>query len=377
MGKPRFTQIALRLSLVAIVAAACSGEESGSLSTAVDSLDVEETLVRFVGDAEGGAVVLTVCSGVETAAAVGVANAAGQPLNPQTPFRVGSISKTFIGVIILQLVDEGRIDLDRPVSDYLPEAIVGGDVTVRSLLNHRSGLPDFLAQEPFNDDVLAQRDRSFTPDEVLEYVSDLPARTPDRRFSYSNTNYVLLGQVVEMLDGVDLNTALQKRIAEPLDLDATVFASSGTVPEELAAGWSPGVLKGDPNESYESIATSAFAAGALVSTTDDLRRFLVALFEGDLVSEESLAEVIAKSVDGYGYGLGLGQLAPGGPAWLRPTPDGQLPAYGHNGDIFGYTAMMLIEPDTGNIVIALTNNTRLVADDAAPLIAKAAGCHQD
>ena len=367
MGKPRFTQIALRLSLVAIVAAACSAE----------SLDVEETLARFVGDAEGGAVVLTVCSGVETAAAAGVANAAGQPLNPQTPFRVGSISKTFIGVIILQLVDEGRIDLDRPVSDYLPEAIVGGDVTVRSLLNHRSGLPDTTDQEPFNDDVLAQRDRSFTPDEVLEYVSDLPARTPDRRFSYSNTNYVLLGQVVEMLDGVDLNTALQKRIVEPLDLEATVFASSGTVPEELAAGWSPGILKGDPNESYKSIATSTFAAGDLVSTTDDLRRFLAALFEGDLVSEESLAEVIAKSVDGYGYGLGLGRLAPGGPAWLRPTPDGQLPAYGHNSNAAGGTAMMLIEPDTGNIVIALTNNTRLVADKAAPLIAKAAGCHQE
>ena len=366
--------------LIAVAAllspAACASEDGGSatsrtagssaVSTArsdppaasiAGTFALDELLVEFVGGQDGGVAALIVRNGATSTAATGVANAAGDPVTPVTPFRVGSISKPFVATMILQLVDEGRVDLDQPLSTYLPDTPIGDEVTIRALLSHRSGLPNYTDIDVAINDALADRSRQFTPDEILGYIDSIPASEPDQRFAYSNTNYILLGQLIEQLDGTDLNTALHNRITGPLRLAATHFATGDDpTPDGLAAGWSPGILDGDPDADYASIASGAWAAGALISTVGELATFLAALFAGNLISEESLTAMTSTGPDGYGLGLGA--------AGFGPDQSG----YGHNGAIFGYTSIMATDPATGDAVIIATNNDDLVADELAARI---------
>ena len=315
-----------------------------------------DLLAKLVGSEAGGVVALSIRDGVTTTAAAGDADNTGQPTTPTTPFRVGSITKSFVATMILQLVDEDRVELDAPLSTYLPATPIGADVTIRALLSHRSGLPNYT-DGPLINDAVADRSHRFTPAEIIGYVEGVPAASPDQRFSYSNTNYILLGQVIEQLDATDLNTALQRRIGDPLGLVHTRFATADNPsPLGVAAGWSPGFLDGHADVDYTSIASMAWAAGALTSTVTELSTFLTALFAGALISESSLDEMTTVGSGDYGLGLFRGLLKP------------DQPAFGHNGAINGYTATMAIDPATGDTIVVLTNNDNLDADVIATQI---------
>ena len=332
-------------------------DDRATTASTARALALDEELVAFVGSREGGVAVLIVRDGTTSTAATGFANAAGDPVRPVTPFRVGSISKSFVATMILQLVDEGRIELDEALSTYLPDTPIGAEVTIRALLSHRSGLPNFTDIDAAMSDVLADRTRQFTPDEVVGFVDGIPASDGDQRFAYSNTNYILLGQLIEQVAGTDLNTALHDRITGPLGLDATRFAAADdTTSDGLAAGWSPGVLDGDPDADYASIASAAWAAGALISTVGELATFLAELFAGTLISDEALTEMTTTGPEGYGLGLFVASFGP------------ELSGYGHNGSIFGYTAVMAIDPATGATIVIVTNNDELSADRLAARI---------
>jgi D-alanyl-D-alanine carboxypeptidase len=333
-----------------------NGATRSSARSSSSAAGLSDLLDELVGAEAGGVAALSVHDGVTTTAAAGVADNSGQPTTAMTPFRVGSISKPFVAAMILQLVDEDRVELDAPLSTYLPETPVGADVTIRALLSHRSGLRNYT-DGPLMNDALTDRSHRFSPAEIIGYVESVPSSKPDRRFSYSNTNYILLGQVIEQLDATDLNTALQQRIVDPLGLVQTRFATAeDPSPLGVAAGWSTGVVDGDPDADYTSIATSAWAAGALVSTVTDLSAFLTALFARALISEGMLEEMTDVGSGGSGLGLFVGSLEPG------------QPAFGHNGAINGYTATMAIDPSTGDTIVVLTNNDSLVADDIATQI---------
>ena len=145
-------------------------------STALDSI-----LGEFLSEADGGIVATAVRGGSEQAVSVGVANAEGDSLGSDTPLYVGSISKPFVATMVLQLVDEGTIDLDEPLGTYLPSAVIGGDIPVRLLLGHRSGLPDPVAR--IESEVLSDLTRPFTPEEMLASVADILPVPPDMEFS--------------------------------------------------------------------------------------------------------------------------------------------------------------------------------------------------
>ena len=332
------------------------GNRATTAST-VRALTLDEELVAFVGGRDGGVAALIVRDGTTSTAATGSANAAGDPVRPSTPFRVGSISKSFIATMILQLVDEGRVELDEALSTYLPDTPIGAQVTIRALLSHRSGLPNFTDIDAAMNEILADRARQFTPDEIVSFVSGVPATDAGQRFAYSNTNYILLGQLIEQVDGTDLNTALHDRITGPLGLNATRFATAeDPTSGGLAAGWSRGLLDGDPDADYASIASAAWAAGALVSTVGELATFLAELFAGTLISDEGLTEMTTTGPEGYGLGLFATSFGP------------DLSGYGHNGSIFGYTAMMAIDPATGATIVIVTNNDELISDRLAARI---------
>jgi D-alanyl-D-alanine carboxypeptidase len=310
--------------------------------------DLGAAVADFIGDNPGGVVMLVVEDGVATTATAGSANASGDPMTPDTVFRIGSLSKPFVAAMVMQLVDEGAVDLDAPLSTYLPATLVGGEVHVRDLLRHRSGLPNYVDTDAFIADALADRDRVFTDAELLAYIADLPVGEPDHEYLYSQTNYLLLGQLIATLDGTDLATALADRITGPLGLASTQLAVAGAEPiDGLAGGWYPDVVDGDPAAPYDSIVSGAGPGGAIVSTASDLHTFLAALFGGELISDGALAEMTATEPDDYGLGLGYVELPSG--AGL----------FGHDGEIFGYLAIMAIEPSSGNTVVVLVNNGEL------------------
>ncbi len=326
--------------------------ESTTPPTTGRSDDLEQLVMEFLGERDGGIGVLSIRDGTTTSAVTGVANVAGDPITADTPFRVGSISKPFVAAMVLQLVDEGSVDLDETLSTYLPDTPIGGDVPIRMLLNHRSGLRNYTDRSAFIPDVFEDRNRVFTPDEILAWLEGAVTDEPDQHFAYSNTNYILLGQLIEHLTGTDLDTALRQRISEPLGLEATRFAAVETAnPDGLAAPWSLSVFDGDPNAAYDSIASSAWSAGSLTSTTGELATFFDGLFAGKLVSPDALGEMTEAGPDGYGLGLGVFDHQSG------------TRYYGHDGRIPGYTSFAAVDPSSGDTVIVLTNNDEVIAPE--------------
>jgi D-alanyl-D-alanine carboxypeptidase len=317
---------------------------------------LDELAASFVGAEEGGVSVLVTRDGETTTATAGAANAAGDPITPATPFRVASITKTFIATIILQLVDEGRVHLDNPLSTYLPDTPVGADVTIRSLLSHQSGIPDYTLSDDFLTDAPADPSRWFTADEIVGYVEAMGPNGPDQG-GYSNTNYILLGQLVERLDGTDPATSLATRITGPLGLTDTRLATENDLGiDGLAGGWTTGwldgiPLAGDPDTPYNSIISSGRFSGGLISSTGDLATFLTALFAGDLISPEALDEMTTIGESGNGLGLFPVELDSG--RW----------GLGHNGFMGGYRSLMAINPINGDVVVVLTNNDTLAPED--------------
>jgi D-alanyl-D-alanine carboxypeptidase len=242
-------------------------------------------------------------------------------------FRVGSETKMFVSTVVLQLVGEGKLSLDDTVERRLPGLIPNGaNITVRQLLNHTSGLYDYAEDKAF----LAQLDnrgRVWTPRGLIALATaHKPLFRPGARWGYSNTGYIALGLMVEAATGHSLGTELRKRIFEPLRLRATSFATRPQIAGRYAHGYS---RLGKPRlYDISFIDPSLFwAAGAIVSTADDLVRFHDALLRGRLLRPNLLAamKTTVKVTPEQGYGLGIIR-------WRYPCAT----FWGHGGGIFGY-----------------------------------------
>ena len=351
--------------IIAVAMASCGSDSSttdteasvdtdASTDSNADSSDSLDALVaEFVGNDDGGVEVLFDWDGTRQLVTAGTASNDGDALTPGQVFRVGSVSKTFIAAMVLQMVDEGTVDLEETLSAYLPDTAVGGDATIRQLLSHQSGIANYTDQPAYFANILADPEVLVERSEVLAYVADEPVESVDE-FAYSNTNYILLGQLVEAIDDSDLNTSLSTRITGPLALENTVFDTGDTqLPDGLVGGWSLVGNDGDPAAPYAALASSAWSAGSLVSTTDDLATFLAALSAGELMSDDSLEQMT--DTDEFGYGLGVFQVG------FSPAQSG----IGHSGGIPGFTSTMAIDPSTGDTLVILTNSDDLVADELA------------
>jgi D-alanyl-D-alanine carboxypeptidase len=295
------------------------------------------------------------------------------PVAPTTAFSVGSVSKTFLAALVLQLADEGRLSLDDPVLRWLPTAAVPADATIRELLDHTSGLYDFFSNPAIDTALLANRRQAWTPARALGYMR-APYCAAGTCWHYSNSNYVLLGQVVQQVTGNPVATELRRRFVAPLRLVRTFVQGAeparGTVAtsyEVLGSGSSiRTVSQGDGTaiSPFTSVVTAAGSAGAIAATSRDLAVWARRIYGGAVLRPAALAAMLDVSHSvGAGsalpYGLGVGEVSLGG----RLTE-------GHNGRLIGAGATMRYLPDSGFSIAVVTNQDRVSPDVfAAALLA--------
>lgn len=255
----------------------------------------------------------------------------GSEVPPNGQIRIGSNTKTFTAVVVLQLVAEGKIELDTPIETYLPglvrgDGIDGHNITIRQLLQHTSGLPNYS-------NYLEDEVRYYDPRELLDIALEHPADfAPGTSWKYSNTNYVLAGLLVQKITEKPLAEEMNRRIFAPIDLQHTYFPEpyDEKISELHPRGYYRESSDAPPVDITEIDPSWGWAAGQLISTTSDLNQFLYALLDGRLLPAAELDQmrttVHVGGPTGLEYGLGLTSrtLSCGGVYW------------GHGGDIVGY-----------------------------------------
>ncbi|MBK9712492.1 MAG: serine hydrolase [Kouleothrix sp.] len=282
-----------------------------------------------------------------------------EPIEPGTLVRIASISKVFTAVVVLQLAEEGAIDLDAPMSTWLPDLLPNGNkIAVRDLLQHTSGLYDYLEDRSFVNQAYRSPERTFTPRELVEYAAKFPPSfRPGAKgaWDYSSTNYVILGMIVEQATGHTLAQEMRRRIFDPLELAQTFFAPDEAIEGAQARGYSNGVDQTKVAMSF------AFATANIVSTPRDVQRFAQALFSGELLEPATL-ETMLTFVGGKGqykmpaleYGLGVmrNRLPVGPDAGGQERPAAASTVLGHIGGFGGFRSAVWFAPESG-ISVAL------------------------
>ncbi|MGX1853384.1 serine hydrolase domain-containing protein [Streptomyces sp. NPDC055299] len=266
--------------------------------------------------------------------------------------RIGSNTKAFTAVVVLQLVGEGKIDLKAFVDTYLPglvrgKGIDGRRITVRQLLQHTSGLPDYGIHLDDNE----IRNRYFEPRELLDLALKHQAdAAPGETWGYSNTNYILAGLIVQKVTGRPLAEEMDRRIIKRIGLRHTYFPAPGemTIREPHPRGYHRSPADGPLRDFTEMDPSAGWAAGQVISTNSDLNRFFTALLAGRLLPAAQLAEMrttVPAGTSGLHYGLGLTSrpLSCGGVYW------------GHGGDIAGYETRGGVTDDGRAANVAVTS----------------------
>ncbi|MEO1055581.1 MAG: serine hydrolase domain-containing protein [Actinomycetota bacterium] len=332
--------------------------EGGELEIVDDELDADTStalataaMESFAAASTPGAVI-----GVRTpegtwVSTIGSADIEGSaPITADIHQRIGSITKTFTVTALLQLAEAGELSLDDPIGDYI-EGTPSPDATLRQLAQMQSGIPSYTLDDAFQEILFTQPDTVWTPEELVGLVADNdPDFAPGEELFYSNTNTVLLGQVIEQVTGQPIQEVLQQQIIEPLGLTGTLFPTDSSIPDPHPRGYTTqGQDDALPADATDWDPSWGFTAGAMISTLDDLLTYSEALATGDgLLGAELQAERIDSTVTDVppntpqrSYGIGIGSQQ----GW-----------YGHSGELPGFNTFMQHHLDSGITVIVMTNS---------------------
>jgi D-alanyl-D-alanine carboxypeptidase len=297
----------------------------------------------------GAIVGVSIPGEIDYLTAVGTGDlATGAPMSVDDHSRIGSVTKTFTGTAVLQLVDQGRIRLSDPISRYV-DGVPSGDVITLDLLGRmRSGLFDYVEDEAFLPRMYAEAPLgpdafAFTPRQLLDISFAHPLDfAPGTQYRYSNTNTVLLGQVVEKVTGMPLGDYFAQNIFGPLGLSATSYPANGFMPEPFVHGYTP-APGGDVVDATFWNPSWGDAAGRIVSNYADLKVWAAALGRGSLLSPQTQAQRLQTTeiVPGLGYGFAMFNVH----GWI-----------GHNGDIPGYATVAVYLPERDATLVVLANS---------------------
>ncbi|MEF9906183.1 serine hydrolase domain-containing protein [Streptomyces sp. P9-A2] len=302
--------------------------------------------------------------GVQTRTAGVRDRVSGEAMDTRARFRIGSVSKTFSSVVLLQLVDEGRLELDTPVNHYLPGLLPDDRITVRHLLTHRSGLADYT-EAMFAKTVPgfeAVRNRVFTYQELVDLSLAEPRTTePGVAYKYSNANFVVVGMLIENATGTSVAKQYERRIINPLKLRHTSYVHPET---RIEGAHVRGYLHPDEAgaplvDSTEQTASWAQSAGAVISDPADLNTFTTALMQGRLLSPRMLDAMTtvtptdATQTRFYGLGLRRYDLSCG------------TQVYGHTGTVQGFYTYAFTTRDGRRALSAMANTSNRGAANTA------------
>ncbi|TDW18823.1 serine hydrolase domain-containing protein [Kribbella kalugense] len=330
--------VALMSAAVATVVPGVASGSPGGLQTGLDGVAAIGTVaeVRNGGD---------VWRGTSGTAVLGT----DQKVPVTGRFRAGSITKTFVATVVLQLVAEGRIRLDDSVEHWLPGVVPNGEnITVRELLNHTSGLYDYKDTLPLppSEEFYANRYRTWTAAEQIKQALANPPvfDKPGSQYDYSNTNYLLIGEIIQKATGRTYSEEIERRLIRPLKLSGTTMP--GTSPWIRGPHLHGYVPKDGGLIDFTEMNPTLFGAGGdMISTTHDLNRFFAALLGGHLLPPRLLAAMKEAGTKDGTYGLGL--------SW-HTTACG-VRVYGNDGDALAYQAYSFSTADTRRqVTIAVT-----------------------
>ncbi|MEM7244332.1 MAG: serine hydrolase [Acidobacteriota bacterium] len=269
----------------------------------------------------------------------------GIRLTPDMVFRLGSITKQFTAAAIMMLADEGKLRLDDPLTRFLPDYPMGEEtITVEHLLTHTSGIKSYTEVPGWMSEKIIE---DLTLDELIEGFQDLPKTfPPGDAWHYNNSGYVLLGAIIEKASGLGYAEFIDQRIFAPLKMTSSYYGDFRRIIPRRVSGYD-GSRDDLVNARYMSM-SQPHAAGSLLSTVDDLARWNDALFDGRVVSHESLKKMTTEHSldDGKGAGYGYGLI----PGELRGRP-----MISHGGGIFGFSTHGLYLPEEDVYVAVLTN----------------------
>lgn len=323
--------------------------------------------ILAAGTAPGVSIGVALADGTSLGVAAGLADVESKVrLKPSDRLLAGSIGKTYVAAVILQLVEEGKLGLDdtaekwlgkEPWFEKLPNA---KDLTLRCLLNHTSGLPEYFAGKEFPDSLKADPDKPRKPEDLLAFVFDKPPLfAVGKGWAYSDTDFVVAGMIFEKASGKPLFDEITRRLLVPLKLDRTIPSDKRTLPE-MAVGYSmprsPFGIEGRMIRDGKFVFNPQFeyAGGGLASTPEDLAKWAKALYEGKAFRKKETLDAMLTGVDspaargggkGQKYGLGV---------QIRDTEWG--PSYGHGGWFPGYRSEVEYFPKK-KVAVAIQFNT--------------------
>ncbi|MFK7925959.1 MAG: serine hydrolase [Bacteroidia bacterium] len=273
------------------------------------------------------------------------------PNQSNTKHRLASVSKQFTAMVIMQLVADGKLALDVPISTYLPDypKEYGEQITIHHLLAHTSGIPNFTSFPTYRD---MERD-PISPKGLVDLFADLALEfKPGERFAYSNSGYALLGYIVEQITAQSYEQVLQEKILDPLNMTNTGFNDSRKIVKNRASGYSQ-----DGNDYVKATyidMSVPFTAGAMYSTVEDLFLWDQALYTEKLIPQKYLDMIFEKHIPSggshYGYGWDISEINQG-------STSERVATVGHSGGINGFNTLITRIPSDQSSIILLNNTS--------------------
>ncbi|MBD8500737.1 serine hydrolase domain-containing protein [Paenibacillus arenosi] len=315
---------------------------------------IQKILNELVKKGAPGVLLQTLDNGVKKQYTAGKANIkSGRSMQSDFHFRIGSITKTFVAVVALQLAGEGKLSLDDTVEKWLPGVVQGNGydgnkITIRHLLQHTSGLGDYVWSEGFQEGFIENRFKTYKADELTKIgLKVKPVFAPGEKSHYSNTNTLLMGRIIQKVTGQTYAEQIQKRIIKPLGLKHTFLpGTSSKLPNPHARGYTKGNGSNNLQDITEMNPSWANAGGEMISTADDLQRFLSALLAGKLLKPKEMKQMFttvkSELMPNYYAGLGV----------FEHKLSSNVSVWGHSGGLDGSTSYVIGTRD-GKKMLAL------------------------
>ncbi len=302
----------------------------------------------FVSDGPGGAALIAQDGEILYRKAFGMANMElDVVMSPDNVFRIGSITKQFTSCAILKLAEEGKLDLQDDITEYIEDYPTHGyTISIEHLLTHTSGIMSYTSMSDWTAEV---RRKDFTPPEMIDFFKNQPMDfAPGEEFRYNNSAYFLLGYIVELVSGKSYESYIDSTFFKPLGMSNSYYGSTSRIIHNRADGYARAGI-GFKNDDFLSM-TQPYGAGSLLSTIDDLYTWYKAVMNGEVISESSLKKATTSNVlnngklTGYGYGWFLGNIQ-------------ESPNIYHGGGINGYLTASMFLPEEQLFVAVFSNCT--------------------